>query len=135
MCCITLAILGFGLAATPGQDDAVSLEKKPWELWKKQDKAGFAALMGSDFVAVDAHGIAGKAQNVADITNFIKESYDLSDFQVHRIDPNAVFLTYRAQLKGTYKGKRIDGTYHVSSVWAKRSGKWLNVLYHETRGE
>ena len=119
----------------PNGDDVVGLEKKTWELWQKHDKAGFASLMDSDFINVDKHGVATKAQNVAEIDNLIKESYELSDFQTHQIDPDAIFLTYRAKLKGTYKGTRIDGTYHVSSVWAKRQGSWLNVLYHETRAD
>jgi hypothetical protein len=132
-CCTALAILSLGLAAKPSDDDVVSLEKQTWELWQKHDKTGFAALMDNDFIAVDTHGVAVKMQNVADIDNLIKESYDLSDFQVHRVASDVVFLTYRAKLKGRYKGNRIDGTYYVSSVWAKRQGKWLNVLYHETR--
>jgi hypothetical protein len=134
-CCITFAIVGFGLAATPTRDDVVGLENKTWQLWQQHDKPGFASLMDSDFVAVDTHGIASKAENIADIDNLNKEAYDLSNFRVHRIGPDTMFLTYHARLKGTYKGKRIDGTYYVSSVWAKRQGKWLNVLYHETRAE
>jgi hypothetical protein len=125
--------LSLGHPATPSHDDVVRLEKQTWELWQKHDKKGFAALMDNDFVAVDTHGVAAKAQNVADIDNLIKESYELSDFQVHAISTDVVFLTYRAKLKGTYKGKRIDGTYYVSSVWAKRQGKWVNFLYHETK--
>jgi hypothetical protein len=91
--------------------------------------------MDSDFINVDKHGVATKAQNVAEIDNLIKESYELSDFQIHQIDPDAIFLTYQAKLRGTYRGTRIDGTYQVSSVWAKRQGRWLNVLYHETRAD
>jgi len=134
-CSVLLLVFGLQLAAVPNGDDVVSLEKKTWELWQKHDKGGFASLMDSDFINVDKHGVATKAQNVAEIDNLIKESYELSDFQIHQIDPDAIFLTYRAKLRGTYKGTRIDGTYHVSSVWAKREGRWLNVLYHETRAD
>jgi hypothetical protein len=90
-------------------DDGVSLEKQTWELWQKHDKTGFAALMDSDFIDVDTHGVAVKTQNVADIDNLIKESYDLSDFQVHRVASDAVFLTYRVKLKGRYKGTGSTG--------------------------
>jgi hypothetical protein len=135
VCCTALAILSLGLEATPGRHDVVRLEMQTWELWQKHDKTGFAALMDNDFVAVDIHGVAAKTQNVAEIDSLIKESYELSDFQVHAISNDVVFLTYRAELKGTYKGNRIDGTFFISSVWAKRQGKWLNVLYHETRAE
>jgi hypothetical protein len=131
--CIAVAIFGLSLTATPSNDDVVALEKRTWELWQKHDKKGFAALMDNDFIAIDTHGVAAKAQNVADIDNLIKESYELSDFQIHPISAGVVLLTYQAKLKGMYKGERIDGTYFVSSVWAKRQGKWLNVLYHETK--
>jgi ketosteroid isomerase-like protein len=123
-----------GLAAAERRDDEVmQLEKKAWDLWKQGDKRAFANLIADDFVAVDAHGIAGKAENVEDIDNLKKDSYDFSDFHVHAVSPDVVFLTYRVKLRATYKGDRIDGIYNVSSVWAKRKGRWLNVLYHETK--
>ena len=91
--------------------------------------------MDKDFVAVDAHGIAGKAENVKEIDNLKKDSYVLSEFHVHAVSRDMRFLTYQANLKATYKGERIDGMYNVSSVWANKNGHWLNVLYHETRAQ
>ena len=67
-----------------------------------------------------------------EVDNLIKEDYSLRDSKLRRIDSNVALLTYRAKLKGIYKGQPFQGEYYASSVWANRDGKWRNVFYQET---
>jgi hypothetical protein len=44
-------------------------------------------------------------------------------------------ILYKSYLKGKYKGEPFEENLHVSSEWARRGGKWLNVFYHETAAQ
>jgi hypothetical protein len=120
------------LPASSDTQQVIALEKRAWDLWKVGDKAGFAALLTNDFVAVDAHGMSTKADNVKEIDNLIKHAYRLWDFEARLIGTDVSLLTYKAHLKGTYKGSPIDDDLYASSEWVRRGGTWLNVFYHET---
>jgi hypothetical protein len=52
------------------------------------------------------------------------------------IDKDSAIITYKANVKGSYKGKEFppNPTY-VSSVWAKRNGKWMVVYHQETMAQ
>jgi hypothetical protein len=120
---------------SPTSSDAqqvITLEKRAWDLWKIGDKTGFSALLTNDFVAVDAHGISAKTDNVKEMDNLIKHAFRLWDFEARLIATDVILLTYKAHLKGTYKGSPIDEDLYASSEWVKRGGAWLNVFYHET---
>jgi hypothetical protein len=129
----------------PGQppDDAgakgvretlLRLEKAGWEALKEKERAAATANIADDFVAIMADG---ERQNRADflklLTDMILTDYSLSGVAFTQLTPDAAVLTYKMKTDYTYKGQAMKETVWVSSAWARRDGKWMNVLYHETR--
>jgi len=115
------------------RDTLLGLEEEGWKALKgKKPEAN--TTLADDFVAVIADGgrltRADFLKLLADVT---LTDYSLSDVALTRLTPDAAVLTYKVRTDYTYKGEATKETIWVSSAWAKRDGKWVNVLYHETR--
>jgi len=110
----------------------LDLEKKSWESMKDGGASG-ADVLAEDFVAlmIDGNRLTrtGFLNLLADVR--LKE-YSLTDVKLTRLTPDAAVLTYKAKLAFTYKGDEVKQKLWVSSTWAKRDGKWVSVVYHET---
>jgi hypothetical protein len=48
------------------------------------------------------------------------------------IDPTTAALTYRAEQSTICGGKPVPSPVWVTSIYAKRGKRWLNVLYQQT---
>jgi RNA polymerase sigma factor (sigma-70 family) len=116
------------------RETLLGLEKAGWEALKGKKRRAAAAALADDFVAVLADGgrlnRAGFLKLLADLT---VTDYSLSDVALTRLTPDAAVLTYQVRTDYTYKGEAAKETVRVSSAWARRDGRWVNVLYHETR--
>jgi hypothetical protein len=51
---------------------------------------------------------------------------------VHRISDEVAMLNYKVAARGIYRGEKFESANLASSVWSKRTGKWLNVFFQET---
>ena len=47
------------------------------------------------------------------------------------LSPDIVLLNEDVILKETYAGQDISGPYRMTTIWAKRSGKWRLVFEQE----
>lgn len=59
------------------------------------------------------------------------KDYALSDFKVIMLNEWAAVVVYRAKTHGVVKGKELKSEVAVTSGWARRGGKWLNVFYRK----
>jgi imidazolonepropionase-like amidohydrolase len=112
--------------------EILDAERQSWEMARKQDKAGYAAFLAEDFVAVSEYGRLNKTENVQDLDNLQIADYSLQGIQVHRISDDVAMLNYRVTARGVYRGEKFESANLASSVWSKRTGKWLNVFFQET---
>ncbi len=112
----------------------IALEKQAWEAWKNKDGNFFQRILSEDTVGVGAGGVDNKTQIVKDISGPGCEvrNYSLDNFRVVMPQKNTAILTYKAMQDATCNGKAVPATVWASSVFVKRSGKWLAAFHQET---
>lgn len=110
----------------------VSNERRTWELYKNRDVKGLAELTAEDYYDIYPDGEAvGKQRYLADVLETEVKDYSLSDFKVIRLNASAAIVVYRAKVRAAVKGREISSEVAVTSGWARRGGRWLNVFYRE----
>jgi hypothetical protein len=129
-------------AAQSAQPDKVALkeiladlEKRSWEAWKNHDGKFFEGFLSDDHVEVGFGGPTNKATvvtGVASPTCNVK-SYTVDKFELTLLETNTALLTYHAAQDTTCGGKAVPSPVWVSSLYIKRGGRWLNVLYQQTQ--
>ena len=116
------------MAAT-SDDDHIAREKQVWEMLKKKDYDGFAAMLAEDQVEVSAGGVHDKAGSVAGVKQNDFSTASLSDFKVIKVDADAVVVTYLVKATAP---EANPGGYRESTVWVNRGGKWVAVFHQGT---
>lgn len=104
------------------------------EAFEKRDAAGIRKLMTEDHRAISPN--YGRAYSVSeqidtlpdliyDVTDISSETYDV-------LDDNAVLLTARFRVEGSFQGKPLPQHIFVSQIWIRENGQWKQKLYQET---
>jgi hypothetical protein len=129
-----LAIAAPAAATDALESDLVALEKGSWVAWKGHDANFFADFLSEDHLEVHGYGVTGKAAVVKGVGSPVctVESYTVDQFRFRRISTNAAMLVYRAEQKTTCAGTPVPSPVWATSVYAKRDGHWVNVLYQQT---
>jgi hypothetical protein len=55
------------------------------------------------------------------------KDYQLSNFRVTMLNSDAAIVTYNVDARAFIQGKEMSMHNAVTSGWAKRDGRWLNV--------
>jgi ketosteroid isomerase-like protein len=142
---VALAVpcLAFGQAAakkaTPAkgqaaEQDVSALERAWLEAAQKFDVAWFERHLADTMVNTDEQGaVTGKAEVVADVKNHANKydtlTYD--DLKVRGYGDTAI-ATGIVVIKGTAKGKPIDGRSQWTDTWLRRGGQWQCVASQST---
>lgn len=114
----------------------ISNEKRTWELYKNRDVKGLAELTAEDYYDIYPDGEAvDKRRYLADVLETEVKDYSLSDFKVIMLNASAAIVVYRAKVHGVVGGREIRSEVAVTSGWARRGGRWLNVFYRENASE
>ena len=116
------------------KEELVKLEKQSWEAWKNHDGKFFEQFLSDDHVEVGFGGIANKKQVVEIVASPIctVKTYQLDHFELRLLDQNTALLTYR-EAQDTTCGKPVPSPCWVSSLYIRRNGRWLNMLYQQTQ--
>jgi hypothetical protein len=110
----------------------ISNERRTWELYKKKDVKGLAELTAEDYYDIYPDGEAvDKRRYLADVLETEVKDYSLSDFKVIMLNASAAIVVYRAKVHAAVKNREIKSEVAVTSGWAMRGGRWLNVFYRE----
>ena len=126
---------GAAHAAPAGlENQLVALEKQSWEAWKNRDGKFFESFLSDDHVEVGFGGVTNKATVVGGVASpaCVVSSYAVDHFKLTMIDPATAALTYRAEQNTTCGGRPVPSPVWVTSVYAKRGKRWLNVLYQQS---
>ena len=114
------------------EETLISNEKRTWELYKNKDVKGLAELTAEDYYDIYPTGEAvDKKRYLADVLETEVKDYALSDFKVIMLNDAAAIVVYKAKGHGAVKEREIRSQVAVTSGWARRGGKWLNVFYRE----
>ncbi len=117
------------------QDQLVTLEKQSWEAWKNHDGRFFSGFLSDDHIEMGFGGRTDKATVVAGVASPVcnVKSYTVGDFKLAVLDTDTALLTYHAAQDTTCGGKPVPSPVWVSSLYMRRGGRWLNVLYQQTQ--
>jgi ketosteroid isomerase-like protein len=125
-------------AVTRSDDDAalqaqiVAKEREGLDTLKTGDLAHFGDLTAEDAVFVDAQGPATKAEVLEHTAGFRLTDYTIEDVRFVRAGENAGLIAYKITEKGNSHGHDFAVQVYVSSMWAKRDGKWVCLFSQET---
>lgn len=115
------------------EETIMKMEKQAWEAVKARDAKAFSDLFAADGYMADNAGFETRARFLQSLPDLMITQYTLTDFKVMMIDKNAVIITYKADVKGSFKGQAFPpNPAYVSSIWARRGGKWVAVYHQET---
>ena len=125
-----------GGPARPGdgsvEEELISKEKRTWELYKTRDVKALTELTSDDFYNIYPSGeVVGKKQYLQDVLEIEVKDFSLSDFKVVLLNEGAAVVVYKAKAHAVVKGRELKSEVAVTSGWARRGGRWLNVFYRE----
>jgi len=134
--CVMLA-MAIALSAVQGNDDvAKDVERAVHAVqtaFNKGDVATLQTLMTEDHVTVLTYAQFSNAPSQLKVLSDFKFStYRIDDLVVKPLSDDAALVTYRATIKGTYKGRVVPSPVFVTEMWVKRDGKWVEAAYVET---
>jgi len=123
-------------ASPSSTDEAIvrDLESKSWVAWKSHDAIFFERFLSDDHVEVHGYGIVGKAAVIEGVRSpsCVVQSYSLGPLSVTLVSPDSILVTYRAEQDTLCGIARVPSPVWATSLYAKRSGRWVNVLYQHT---
>jgi hypothetical protein len=105
-----------------------AFEHVTWNLIKRKDLEGFANYLADDFYDIFPDGKERtKSQLLEFLSGATLRDYRLSNFRVTMLTGDAAIVTYQVVALAIVQGKEIVMNNIVTSGWAKRGGRWLNV--------
>ena len=135
---MSLILFAVSLAASAAQPtnslegQLIAREKASWAAWQKKDLAFWQRHLSADHVEIDGPGgpqdrnyvLKGVANRTCTVP-----TYELGNFTFRRRGADAGMLVYRASQEFACGDKRIPNVGWVTSLYARRNGKWENVLF------
>jgi RNA polymerase sigma factor (sigma-70 family) len=127
-------------SALPSQDEGnlketvLTLEKRIWEAYAKQDVDAFKNLLADDFVCIDMFGRpADKAGELDYVARFRVLEYTMKDAKVVLLNPTSAIVSYEIHYKvRPTNGQEVESTTRrATSAWAQRKGKWWHVYFED----
>lgn len=111
----------------------IALERQSWTAWKAQDASFFDGFLSDDHVELWPVGPAGKEAVVSGVRSggCRVESYAVSAFRFTRLSSDSAVLVYRAEQKTTCGGHPVPSPVWATSIYARRDGQWMNILYEQ----
>jgi hypothetical protein len=110
-------------------DTLIAYENETWRLIKQKDLKGFASYLAEDLYDIFPDG---KERTKSDLLEFLSEAelkdYQLTNFRVTKLNKDAAVVTYHVDARALIQGREISMKNSVTSGWARRRGKWLNVF-------
>lgn len=117
---------------TKVEAEIIELEKQAWQEWKNKNTSFVQNYLADDAFYVYGDGVVDKTQIVNAIPTCELKSFSLDNFKFRLLDKHSALLNYTAIQDATCYGKKQAVNIRVTSVYAKRGGKWLSLLYMET---
>ena len=122
--------------APPSEADIIAKEKAAWDAFRKKDADAFKKMLAPEYIEVLDTGTMDTSAALAGMKDFDISDVTFTDWKMTTIDKDAALLTYKATLKGKFKGEDIPpGPYYEASGYVNRNGEWLAIYYQETRSE
>ena len=114
----------------------LGLEIQVWEALKNGDKNANYNLLSDDFLGVYETGLSSKEDHLELLRNGpIISCYEIGSSQLIQLGPEIASLTYSATatfLKNEEQDTQV--LLYITSIWARRLNKWVNIFSQDTKG-
>jgi hypothetical protein len=126
--------------ASPLETDAqvkqqlIAMENQSWVAWKGHDGKFFNSFLSDDHVELSPFGATSKESVVKGVASggCTVKDYSIGQFGFVRLSDDAAVLTYHAAQTTTCGSVTVPSPVWATSVYAKRNGRWMNVVYEHT---
>jgi hypothetical protein len=114
----------------------LGLEIQVWEALKNGDKNANSRLLSDDFLGVYETGLGSKEDHLELLRNGpIISCYEIGSSQLIQLGPEISSLTYSATAKFLRnEGEDTQVLLYITSIWARRLNKWVNIFSQDTKG-
>jgi len=104
------------------------------EAFAKRDVATIKALMTADHVTVTPYydGPQSVDDQIASLSELEYGQTIVGKPSVVLLAPDVALRTFTAELKGSFKGKKLPSRAFVNETLVKRDGKWIERLFQVT---
>jgi ketosteroid isomerase-like protein len=123
-------------SSSAGTEEQIKKLEQDWaNSVAKGDASAVEKYEASDILNTDPTGrVTDRAQDVQEVKSgdLKLQSLQLGDMQVHTYGNTAV-VTGLGNLKGSFKGQDISGTYRFTDTWVNRNGTWQCVATESTK--
>lgn len=104
------------------------------EAFAKRDVATIKALMTADHVTVTPYydGPQSVDDQIASLSELEYGQTIVGEPSVVLLAPDVALRTFTAELKGSFKGKKLPSRAFVNETLVKRDGKWIERLFQVT---
>ena len=115
-------------------DAFVELESKVWDALRRGDAEEDTRLLAEDFLGVYPIGFSNRSDHAEQLANGpTVAEFELHDARLMVLSDNDVLLSYRATWRRFSAGEsRPRESMYVSSIWSRRSGRWVNVFSQDS---
>jgi len=135
--CALLLAVGLLVAADAPKEDTgkevVQLLGTLNDAYQKQDVDTIKRLTSEDLIVVTSSGHRQtRDEQLQALTDLKISEYTMEEVQVKMPSKDVVIVSFFSSVKGSFKEQALPPRITVSSVWANRNGKWLEVFYQGT---
>ena len=118
------------------RDELMALEKGSWGFMRDQNFDGMRGFLADDALLIFGDGTRYNKRQTLELMKDFTMVGDIKiepTFAVRMLAPDVATLLYRVTYTSSYKGSPpVTLKVLSSSVYVRREGKWLSVLYQET---
>ncbi len=123
-------------AGSAGVEEQIKKLEQGWaEAMQKADAAAIPTYEAEDIVSTDPAGqVTTRDQDIQSLKSgdFKVQSLQYPEMKVS-VYGNAAVATGLANMKASYKGQDMSGSYRFTDTWVNRGGKWQCVATQVTK--
>jgi hypothetical protein len=112
----------------------LALETSVWDALRRGDAEEDARLLADDFLGVYPSGFANRSDHAGQLVSGpTVAEFELREARLMVLSENDALLSYRAdwhRLTGSEAGPAES--MYISSLWSRRSGRWVNVFSQDS---
>lgn len=117
------------------EDEILLLEKRYWEAIKANDLDTALMLTDDPCIVTGAQGVSSidraTFEKMMKANAWKLESFELTDFQVRKVNDDVVIAAYKVKESVTVDGKPMAFEAADSSTWIRKDGSWVCALHTE----
>lgn len=118
------------------REELMALEKGSWGFVRDRNYDGMKSFLGDDALLIFGDGTRFNKRQMMELMADLTVVGDIKiepTYAVRMLTPDVATLLYRVTYTSSYKGSPpVTMKVLSSSVYVRRNGKWLSVLYQET---